>query len=269
MGEGKKKSTKKSKPAKTLGASAAKRPAKAKAPAAKQAKPKATPAKEKAKKVEIEVELPLSDKEKVKRGQLACQLLNEKAEIEIEKKKANDHFKEEMAALGSRAHKLLREFETGREKRTVSATEVRNFARNVVEYSYQGKVVKTRPMAEADRQDELPLKEKTGAKQAKASTKTTPATSSDYMGTEGPAPESSQAPTPPSGEPSLQTTLPLTAPMGELAGKVCANPEGKPVEPKVDTSLTSPEPEDDDISNVRRLETGRNTKTSAVDGARA
>jgi hypothetical protein len=247
MGEAKKKQTKKATPAK------AKR--------VQQKKP-ATELKAKGPKVEIEVELPLSDKEKVKRGQLACQLLNEKADIELEKKKANDRFKEEMNALGSRAHKLLREFETGREKRKVSATEIRNFAKNVVEYSYQGKIVQVRAMTAEDRQEQLPLKEKkTTAQKATAVQKPAAVASS------GPTPEAAQAPTPPAGDPSLQPQLPLTAPLGEISGKVCAAPAGKP-NPKA-PSETEVAIADEDIAATMRAETSRRTKLSAVDGARA
>lgn len=108
-------------------------------------------------KVDVIAEIPLSDKEKVKRGEIACVKLNERDRLVLERKDVANKYAATIRALDSEAKKLLDEFETGFEKKAVSATEHKDFKRGVVEYRFNGKVVKSREMTFADRQEELPL----------------------------------------------------------------------------------------------------------------
>ncbi len=110
------------------------------------------------KKVLRAVMLPLSDKSKVERGELAHQKLADVDRLEAEKAKVAKEYKEEIGACRTEARKLLDEFSSGQEKREVMVTEVRNFGRNIVEYWYHGRLVETRELTLADKQDELPLK---------------------------------------------------------------------------------------------------------------
>ena len=110
--------------------------------------------------VEVEAKLPLTDKAKVERGELACQKMVECDGLILERKTVANEYKARVDALTSEATKLLLEFREGREIRTVKAHEIKNFERNTVEYLYKDVVIHQRPMTLADRQDELPIKEK-------------------------------------------------------------------------------------------------------------
>jgi hypothetical protein len=110
--------------------------------------------------VEIEAKLPLTDRAKVERGEIAAKKLQERDRLVLERKSVASEYKARIDALTSEATKLLLEFTEGRELRTVKAREIRNFVRNLVEYHYKGEMIHSRPMTLADRQDELPLKEK-------------------------------------------------------------------------------------------------------------
>lgn len=110
------------------------------------------------KRVEIEVNLPLTANEKVRRGERALQMLDEKDGLEIERKQVADKYKARIKGLEVTAKKLLQEFQTSTELRTITAIERRNFTTNRVEYMFRGKIIKTRELTFADRQDELPLK---------------------------------------------------------------------------------------------------------------
>lgn len=134
-----------------------KSPKAAKSPKAK--KEKKAPAKVKGRRVEIEVEVGLSDREKVKRGERACELLKQRDALILERKSVADEYKSRIVGVDGEAKKLLNEFTTGREKKTVNALEVKNFAKQTVEHHFQGKCVASRPMTIADRQTELPLGE--------------------------------------------------------------------------------------------------------------
>jgi hypothetical protein len=110
--------------------------------------------------VEIEAKLPLTDSEKVKRGEIACEKLQARDGLILERKTVANEYKARIDALTSEATKLLLEFREGREIRKVKAKEIRNFAKSQVEYVYKGQVIHCRSMTLADRQDDLPLKDK-------------------------------------------------------------------------------------------------------------
>lgn len=112
------------------------------------------------KRVEVEVNLPLSAQEKVRRGEKALCLMRERDHAELERKEMSDRYKARIKGLDGMAKKLLEEFETSTELKMVTAIEKRNFATGKMEYHYKGKVIKTRELTFADRQDELPLKAK-------------------------------------------------------------------------------------------------------------
>jgi hypothetical protein len=111
--------------------------------------------------VEIEAKLPLTDRAKVERGEVAAAKLQERDKLVLQRKDVANQYKAKIDALTSEATKLLLEFSEGREVRTVKAREIRNFAKNEVEYLYKGQVIYSRALTLADRQDELPIKDKT------------------------------------------------------------------------------------------------------------
>lgn len=110
--------------------------------------------------VEIEAKLPLTNEEKVKRGEIACGKMVERDSLILERKSVANEYKARIDALTSEATKLLLEFREGREIRKVKAREFRNFSKSQVEYFYKGVVIHSRTMTLADRQDDLPLKDK-------------------------------------------------------------------------------------------------------------
>ncbi|MGZ3687334.1 MAG: hypothetical protein ACXWPM_06780 [Bdellovibrionota bacterium] len=119
--------------------------------------------------VEIEAKLPLTDAAARERGNIACQKLEERDKLILERKKVADEYAARISALQSEAKKLLLEFREARELRTVKAREIRNFEKGQVEYHYKGEIIHSRTMTLADRQDDLPLKESKNAPLPKVS----------------------------------------------------------------------------------------------------
>jgi hypothetical protein len=110
------------------------------------------------KRMEIEAELPLTNAEKVKRGEEACLLFAERDRLMLERKEVMNEFAARIKSSDARGTSLLKEFETGREVRKVTAIEHKNFDRGVIEYWYNGEKIKERDMEASDRQEDLPLK---------------------------------------------------------------------------------------------------------------
>lgn len=195
----------------------------------------------KGKKVEIEMELPLSDKEKVKRGEQAFALMEQQTTLEAEFTKVKKAWKEDINSCATKARKLLEEFGTGRELKKIEVTEVVNFDRKMVEYWRGGKIVQEKKMDDVVK-------------------------------------ESRPKPTPPKGDAGdddgKQPALPLgdeglKASVAELAGKACATPAGKKTRGQKQPLTDAEEERDQEILESIREDTNRKTKTSSVDGARA
>ena len=110
--------------------------------------------------VEIDAKLPITDAMCRERGKQAYMKLHERDNLILERKSVAADYKARIDALTSELTKLLMEFNDGIEVRTVRAREVRNFKDRTVDYIYQGKVIHSRAMTLADRQDDLPFKDK-------------------------------------------------------------------------------------------------------------
>lgn len=208
----------------------------------------------KEKRVEIEVEIGLSDKEKVKRGEEACRLMNERDGLVLERKSVSDRYAARIKSLDSDAKRLLEEFKTGREKTTVNALEKKNYPKSVVEYVFKGKVVKTREMTFADRQSELPLKEKPLTPELKkAADFAAKSVAADL------AAKSASAAAKPNEDKACVTVPGKLPPRGE---RQALTPAGQAINDAIEKKSK------EDIGSVIAAETGRKTKTSSVDGAR-
>ncbi len=110
------------------------------------------------KRVDIDVHLPLSAAEQKNRIDRALNLLNDAERLELEKKEVANKYAVRIKGMKVMSKRLMEEYQTGTELKTISAIEKRNFATNRVEYVFKGKVVKSRELTFADRQEELPIK---------------------------------------------------------------------------------------------------------------
>lgn len=118
--------------------------------------------------VEVQVHLPITQAEQLARSKRANQLLKQKDRLELERKDVAKQYRDRISSLVTEAQKLLEEAETEMELKTVKAVERRNFNTNRVEYWFKGKLVKTRDLTIADRQEEMNFQAPKKTKEQKA-----------------------------------------------------------------------------------------------------
>ena len=106
----------------------------------------------------------LTQLEMAKKGEAAAKV-NEALEVAVLKKKeAMSHHNEKIKGLTAKISKFLNQINAGLEERDVECIEVKNFENNEMEYWFEGDMVFARKMEPADRQEEMDLKPKRGAK---------------------------------------------------------------------------------------------------------
>jgi hypothetical protein len=205
--------------------------------------------------VEIEVKLPLTDKAKVERGQIACEKLKERDSLIIERKSVANEYKARIDALTSEATKLLLEFQEGREVRPVRAREVKNHARGMMEFYYKGEKVFERPLVLAEKQQpDLPISG--GAPPEAMIPKVPGVDASPALVEEDDEEESDVRP------PELKHTI---DPPRKRALKSVPAPTHDPV---ADAHAADAQAKREDVASVIKDETSVRNKWSSVDGAR-
>jgi len=113
----------------------------------------------------------LSDEEKARKGEAAARL-NEKLAEAVDKKKTEvAKHTAGIKELQTKISNHLTAISAGVERREVTCIEHKNFEKNVVEFIYEGEVLETRPMTDADRQIQMNTKAAAKVKKAAATVK--------------------------------------------------------------------------------------------------
>jgi hypothetical protein len=97
----------------------------------------------------------LNDEDKARHGETAADLNKRLEDAKAAKKAEAAVHNENIKGLGAKLSHFLKMISEGIEQKVVTATEVKNFELNRVEFWFEGEILETREMTTADRQLDL------------------------------------------------------------------------------------------------------------------
>lgn len=101
------------------------------------------------------LEFEMGEKEIALLGKEAAELQNEIVRLEGEFENVKQDWKDRLAGKKNEFREKLRILHSGKQVKTVDCIMVKNFAKNLVQYEFEGKVVSERAMEANERQSEM------------------------------------------------------------------------------------------------------------------